>query len=312
MSGPVRVAMTETVNAFASMPETHDRLGELKDRLDEVRVANLDHHTELTREAAKHGARLIGFGELFAGPFFALTRDSMWFELAEDPENGPTISRLREVARDHSIIISAPIYERVSDTQRFNTTVLIDEGGELLGKYRKCHLPEGSNEKGSFFEPFYYDKSDGNNGSWPANVSKNPFFPVYQTSIGKVGLTTCYDRHFPGVMQTMGSEGAELVTSPAVTFGEKSRRMWHMEFQVDAMRHNLFIAGSNRRGSESPWNQEFFGESHFAGPNGVVAKLSGTRPELVIADLDLGELSRPDPSGWNIARDLRPETYSKS
>ena len=312
MTRIVRVAMTETINVFPGMPQELSQLDALRDRLGEVRKANLDHHLTLAADAAKVGVRLIGFGELFAGPFFALARTPMWFDLAEDPQTGPTISTLRQAARDHSLIISAPIYERVSESQRFSTTVLIDESGELVGKYRKCHLPEGANEEGSFFEPFYYSKSDGDNGSWAANVSNNPFFPVYQTSIGKVGLTTCYDRHFPGVMQTMNAEGAELVLSPAVTFGEKSRRMWHMEFLVDAMRHNIFIAGSNRRGSEPPWNQEFFGESYFAGPNGVVPRLDGTRPELVVADLDLDELSRPDPSGWNIARDQRPNIYTKS
>jgi predicted amidohydrolase len=84
--------------------------------------------------------------------------------------------------------------------------------------------------------------------------------------------------------------------------------MWELEFAVDAARHNVFIGGSNRLGAEPPWDQEYFGASHFVGPNGPVAALEGP-PQLVIADLDLDERRRPDPSGWNLARDRRPAAY---
>ncbi len=110
-------------------------------------------------------------------------------------------------------------------------------------------------------------------------------------------------------MWSLAHEGAELVFSPAVTFGEKSQRMWHLEFPVDAARHRLFIGGSNRRGVEPPWNQPYFGESYFVGPGGVLPNLS-THPELIVSDVELAELSRPDPSGWNLPRDLRPDIYS--
>lgn len=72
----------------------------------------------------------------------------------------------------------------------------------------------------------------------------------------------------------------------------------------------LVIDGSNRRGREPPWNQPYFGRSYFVGPNGRFANVS-TRAELVIADVDLGQLSRPDPSGWNLKRDLRQDAYSR-
>ena len=91
-------------------------------------------------------------------------------------------------------------------------------------------------------------------------------------------------------MWSLAHEGAELVFSPAVTFGAKSQRMWHLEFAVDAARHNVFIGGSNRKGVEPPWNQPYFGESHFVGPNGVLQESVSTHPNLVIADVDLGEL----------------------
>ena len=79
-------------------------------------------------------------------------------------------------------------------------------------------------------------------------------------------------------------------------------------FQVDAARHNVFIGGSNRKGVEAPWNQPYFGQSHFSGPNGVLKDVSADS-HLVIADVDLSELTRADPSGWNLPRDVRHDIY---
>lgn len=306
----VRVAVTQTVNAYRDMPKTVGGLAELAPKLDAIREANLEHHVELMRAAKQRDAHVMGFGELFPGPYFALGKDPMWRQLAEDAATGPSVTRIAAEARALSLVVVAPLYELDPSGQRFNTAVVIDEHGAILGKYRKTHLPAGQNEKGSFDEPFYYDKSDGENGASPANVSKNPFFPVFASSVGKLGVAICYDRHFEGVMYSLAREGAELVFSPAVTFGQKSERMWALEFQVDAARHRLFIAGSNRLGSEPPWNQPYFGKSHVAGPNGVLENLSD-RPDLVLSDVDLGELSRPDPSGWDLPRDVRYPIYSR-
>jgi N-carbamoylputrescine amidase len=307
----VRVAMTETVDAYKFMPESVDELELLEDRLEDVRRANVEHHLALLDEAATHGVKAICFGELFPGPYFALRTDPMWIALAEDVHDGPTIPALRAAAKRHGIIVVAPIYERdAASGKRFNTAVAIDEHGELLGTYRKTHIPFGKNEQGSFHENVYYDAGDGKNLLGPANVSKNPYFPVWQTSAGRIGVAICYDRHFEGVMGSLAAEGAELIFSPAVTFGAKSRRMWRLEFAVDAARHDVFIGGSNRKGSEPPWNQPYFGDTHFVGPNGEIPNQS-THPNLVIADLDLGELTAPHAAGWDLERDARPSIYSK-
>jgi predicted amidohydrolase len=309
MSRVLRAAMTETQNAYRAMPATVAELGQLRGRLEEVRAANVAHHLELIRVAAERRVRLLCMGELFAGPYFGLGREPMWRELAEDAVDGPTIRALREAARSARMVLVAPIYELDAKSgRRFNTAVVIDEDGEVAGKYRKTHIPAGTNEQGEFIETFYYQASDGELGRWPKNISKNRYFPVFELSVGRLGVCICYDRHFPGVVEALARNGAELVVSPAVTFGSKSQRMWELEFEVDAARHNVFIGGSNRLGTEPPWNQAYFGGSHFVGPNGRLPRLDGP-PELVISDVDLDELRRPDPSGWDLRRDRRPEIY---
>ncbi|MBZ0173339.1 MAG: acyltransferase, partial [Phycisphaerales bacterium] len=244
-------------------------------------------------------------------PYFALERRDMWHGLAEDAIEGPTVRTMCEVAARRGIVIVAPIYELDKSTgRRFNTAVVIEADGSVVGRYRKLHIPHGSNEQGGFDELFYYQPGDiPQNVSSPSILGDNPYFPVFRTRVGNIGVAICYDRHFEGVMAALARAGARIVYSPAVTFGEKSRRMWELEFEVDAARHNLFIGGSNRLGAERPWNQPFFGESHFVGPIGRVENIA-TRQDLILADLDLSQLDAADPSGWDLRRDARPETYT--
>jgi N-carbamoylputrescine amidase len=309
MSRVIRAALTETRNAYTDMPASVEQLGELEGRIEQVRDANVEHHIELIAAAARGGAQVACLGELFPGPYFALDKNPHWHALAEDARSGPTVQAMQDAASEHRIVLVCPLYELdVSTGKRFNTAVVIESDGDVCGIYRKTHIPEGTNDRASFHETFYYERSDGHLGESRGNLSGNPFFPVFGTSIGKIGVSTCYDRHFPRVAQTLAEQGAELVFCPAVTFGEKSRHCWELEFEVDAVRHGIFIGGSNRRGIEPPWTVEYFGGSYFAGPNGRPQPID-VHPNLVVADLDLDMLSDTDPSGWNFGRDARPEIY---
>jgi len=304
-----RAALTQTLNAFEGMPGSVEELGALAGRLDALREANLHHQVELIEAAAQQGARLVGLGELCTGPYFALGREPLWRGLAEPAADGPTTSTLRAVARRLGVVLVVPLYEAAPEG-RFNTAVVIDADGELRGGYRKVHVPVGSNEAGAFDEAFYYQPSNGAPIPGLPPPEGNPYFPTFSTAVGRIGVAICYDRHFEGVMSALARGGAQLVLSPAVTFGAQSRRMWELEFAVDAARHRLFIGGSNRKGREAPWNQEFFGQSHFVGPEGRLPDLS-TDPRLVIAEIELERLAEPSASGWDLARDRREGIYER-
>lgn len=290
----VRAAMTETRNVYADMPGSVDDLATLADKLEDIRMANVSHHVELIAAAAAEGVRIVGLGELFPAPYFALRRDEFFKGMAESALYGPTITTMREVARARQMVIVAPIYELAGE-ERFNTAVVIDADGELIGRYRKSHIPRGRNEQAEFDEMFYYGPS-----------RDQPPLPVFTTAVGRVGVSICYDRHFTGMVAGLAANGAEIIFSPAVTFGRKSRRLWDLEFEVDAARHRVFIGGSNRRGSEPPFDQEYFGASYFVGPGGRLENRS-QHAQLIVSDLDLGGLGEPDESGWDLRRDARAD-----
>jgi len=111
-------------------------------------------------------------------------------------------------------------------------------------------------------------------------------------------------------MSNLKAAGAELVFSPAITFGQKSMRMWRHEFPTDAMRHRLVIFGSNRRGAEPPWDVDYPGGTYAVSPDGALENLS-EHDELVIVDAPVGELRGADPAGWDVPGNARPLIYGE-
>ena len=297
--------MTETCNVYSPMPTTLRDLAKLSPHLEDIRRANVAHHLELIAVAAGMHVQIVGLGELFPAPYFALQQSAFWKDMAEEIDHSATIAELQQAARQHQMAIVAPIYER-DGSDFYNTAVVLDVDGSVLGRFRKCHIPQGENEQGQFDERFYYGPSAGKLGNDVNSSGSRELLPVFSTAVAQVGVSICYDRHFEGMVSGLARGGAQLIFSPAVTFGSKSERLWEREFEVDAARHNVFIGGSNRRGKEPPWNQEYFGRSYFVGPNGRCKNIS-THPNLIVSQLNLGELQGTDPSGWNLQADQRDD-----
>lgn len=306
----VRAGLTET-KSVASLPQNPNVL--TPRCVERVRRENLGHYIGLIRAAIEEGVEIICLNELFTAPYFALgkNREEGWLGFAESVEDGPTVRALCELTRDQLITILAPMYEQVSNGDRYNTTVIV-ESGQVIGKYRKTHIPHGENETGRFTEGFYYKKSEDEdqNQDYP-RAGGHPLLPVFETRVGKVGVATCFDRHFSNVWEGLKEGGAELVFSPAVTFGATSRRMWDCEFPVEAVRNDFYIGGSNKKGVEFPGGPSYFGDSHFISPEeGQRLPNISRHPNLVVANLDLS-LIGTDSSGWGLRENRRPELATK-
>jgi beta-ureidopropionase len=255
----------------------------------------IDKHIKMIADAAGQGAQVVGLQEIFHGPYFCAEQDAKWYDTAE-PEDGPTVSRMREVAREHGVVLIVPWYEEEQPGVYYNTACVIERDGTVLGKYRKTHIPHVGP---CFWEKFYFK---------PGNLG----YPVWETSVGRVGLIICYDRHFPEVAMELGLKGAELVFNPSATVESLSKYLWELEQPAHAVANGFWIAASNRVGVESPLNQnKFYGSSYFCSPRGkIVAQASDSEDEVLVADLDLDEI-RAVRNTWQFFRDRRPETYGE-
>jgi N-carbamoylputrescine amidase len=195
-----------------------------------------------------------------------------------------------ELARKHGIVIVLNLYEKDGDCT-YDSSPVIDADGKLAGITRMIHIMEGP----GFHETDFYD---------PGNLGA----PVFQTSIGRLGVAICYDRHFPEYMRALGVKGADLVVVPqAGSVGEWPAGVFEAELQVAGFQNGYFAALANRVGAEE--SLTFAGESFVTDPFGrVIARAAAGEDCTLHAELDLSLLERC-PARRHFMRDRRPGIY---
>jgi beta-ureidopropionase len=256
----------------------------------------LDKHESFAREAAAQGAKVICFQELFYGPYFGIVQDQKYYDYAEAAD-GPIVQRFAALAKELSMVMILPIYEEAFPGVYYNTAVVVDSDGSVVGKYRKVHIPHLDR----FWEKFYFR---------PGNLG----FPVFKTSIGTVGVCICYDRHFPESWRSLGVAGADIVFNPNASKPGLSNRLWEIEQAEGAAANGYFVCVPNRVGIEN--NEfgdeavDFYGTSFIADPQGnfVGEKGSSEHEELLIRDIDM-DMVRRTRNDWQFFRDRRPDMY---
>ena len=262
--------------------------------LDRLKQFMIDKHVSLIEQAAAEGVRILCLQELFYGPYFCAEQDTRWYSMAERVPDGPTVRLMQDLAKLHNLVLIVPVYEEEMAGVFYNTAAVLDADGSYLGKYRKTHIPHLAP---GFWEKFYF--KPGNSG-----------YPVFATSVATIGVYICYDRHFPEGARALGLNGAEIVFNPSATVAGLSEYLWELEQPAHAVANGYFVGAINRVGHEQPWDiGEFFGKSYFCNPKGkIIAQGSRDRDEVVVADLDLDEISEVRAT-WQFFRDRRPETY---
>src|SRR6478752_585336 len=233
---------------------------------------NVERQIGLIHQAAEKGAQITCLQELATGPYFCQVQDPQFYEFAEPVPDGPTITRMREVAKRHEMVLVVPVYELEQTGVYYNTAAVIDADGTYLGKYRKTHIPQ---VKG-FWEKFYF--RPGNTG-----------YPIFDTAAGRIGVYICYDRHFPEGWRALGLAGAQIVFNPSATHRGLSSYLWKLEQPAAAVANEYFVGAINRVGIESEiGDDDFYGTSYFVDPEGKFVGEVGDdhNPELIVRDLD--------------------------
>jgi beta-ureidopropionase len=257
-----------------------------------IQQAMLEKHLPMIEDAAKKGVQILCLQEIFNGPYFCPSQDKRWYAAAE-PIAGPTTRLMQELAKKHEMVIVLPIYEEAMRGVYYNTAVVIDADGSILGKYRKQHIPQTS----GFWEKYFFKPGDLG-------------YPVFKTRYATIGAYICYDRHFPEGARALGLAGAEIVYNPSATVAGLSQYLWKLEQPAHAVANGYYVGAINRVGTEGPWNiGKFYGSSYFVNPRGqIIAEASDDKDELVVADLDLSMIDEVRQT-WQFYRDRRPETY---
>ena len=254
------------------------------------RDENIHRAQRLIGIAAERGASIVCLPQLFNTHWFPSTIDKDAVRLAESDE-GPTITAMKEAAAIHGIVLISPIYER-TEKGFFNTAFVIGTTGEILGRYRKVHVPQIPMwEEKSYFKP-------GNLG-----------FPVIETPFARIGIQLCWDVFFPEGFRSLALDGADIIFAPTASAFIQSHERWDRAIAAAAHSNGLFIFRVNRIGGAV--GQEFYGRSFCVRPDGdMVDSPGGSGEGVVLTTIDLSEIgeTRRD---WVFLKDRRPSLYKR-
>ncbi len=254
------------------------------------REENFAKALELARVAVERGAKIVCFAECFAWPWFPRKAVEASRQLAE-PIPGPMTNALQLLAEETQAVVVAPMFESGEDSGRYNTTVVIDATGHILGMYRKNHIPDLPN----YQERFYFR---------PGNLG----FPVFKTRYATIGIQTCWDNFFPEGARALAVKGAQILLCPTACSTISGAPKWERAIVGHAVYNTVYAFRVNRVGTEG--TMIFYGRSFCVDPDGdFVTEPAGAIEGVVLADLELDriKLVRDD---WTFLRDRRPEIYT--
>ena len=259
---------------------------------------------EFIRDSGERRAQIVCLPELFRSQYFCQTEDHKNFDLAEEVP-GKSTAVLADVARETGTVIIASLFERRSAGLYHNTAAIIETNGELLGKYRKMHIPD---------DPLYHEKfyfAPGDLG-----------FQAWQTKRGKIGVLVCWDQWYPEAARLTALRGAEIIFYPTAIgwhpsekaeFGAAQHSAWETIQRGHAIANGCYVAVANRVGNEAPAGGDgidFWGQSFVCGPDGeILAKGSIDREEILTADIDWARVNKQR-THWPFLRDRRVDAYS--
>jgi N-carbamoylputrescine amidase len=254
------------------------------------------------REAAGRGAEVILPSELFEGIYFCTKQDPKWFETAKPVQEHPCVLRLRELAKSLNVVIPISFFEK-DGPRYYNSIAIADADGEILGVYRKSHIPDGP----GYQEKYYFRPGDTG-------------FKAWNTKHGKIGVGICWDQWYPETARAMVLQGAEVLFFPTAIGSEPydtsldTHLQWQRAMQGHAVSNAVPVIAANRIGLEDNGGvkQKFYGHSFISDHRGELVQKFEAEDEGVLVhtfDLDLIESYRAD---WGFFRDRRTDLYAKS
>ena len=256
----------------------------------------------LIREAAARGAHVILPPELFQGIYFPTQQNPKWFETAHPAHEHPCVVALQKLAKELKLVIPISFFEK-DGPRYYNSVAIADADGEILGLYRKSHIPDGP----GYQEKYYFRPGDTG-------------FKAWKTKHGVIGVGICWDQWYPEAARAMMLEGAELLFYPTAIGSEPydasldTHRRWQRAMQGHAVANAVPIVAANRIGVEENdgASQSYYGHSFIADHTGELVESFGDTDEgVLVHSFDLAEIARYR-AEWGFFRDRRTDLYAKT
>ena len=248
-------------------------------------------------EAAHRGAQIICLQELYRTRYFPQKEHMDAVPLAETIP-GPSTEAFSKLAKKHGVVIIAPLFEEGLDAKFYNTAAVINADGQILGTYRKIHIPH---------DPYFYEKDYFAQGKPP--------YKVFDTAFAKIGVLICYDQWFPEAARINTLAGADIIFYPTAIGYIKDHTSddgdWHDAWRTvqraHAITNGVHIAAVNRIGEEG--ELEFWGGSFVCDSFGtILAEATTNSEEVIVTQLDLAKNKKVQ-EGWGFLQNRRPDTY---
>src|SRR5712692_8489089 len=267
---------------------------------------NLARAIARVEESARRGAHLVCLPELFRSQYFCQREDAALFDLAE-PVPGPTTQAISRVARERGVVVIAPVFERRAPGLYHNSAAVIDATGEMVGLYRKMHIPDDP----AYYEKFYFTPGDLG-------------FRAFDTRVGRIATLICWDQWYPEGARLAALQGACLILYPTAIgwhpqekqeFGAQQRDAWRTIQRGHAIANGAYVAAANRVGHELPSSGgagiEFWGTSFIVDPFGVDLAVGSVEGEqILLAEIDLARVEDVR-RNWPFLRDRRVDAYAR-
>jgi N-carbamoylputrescine amidase len=266
---------------------------------------NLQKAAALVEDAAHRGAEVVCLPELFRSQYFCQREDVALFDLAETVP-GPTTETLGKVAKARGVVIVAPLFERRAAGVYHNSAAIIDASGEVVGLYRKMHIPDDP----AYYEKFYFTPGDLG-------------FRAFNTQVGRIATLICWDQWYPEGARLTALQGPSILFYPTAIgwhpaekeqFGPSQHDAWRTIQRGHAIANGVYVAAVNRVGFEKTSTAsvglEFWGSTFICDPFGVVlAEACTEHEEILLAEIDLARIEDVR-RNWPFLRDRRIDAYT--
>ncbi len=262
---------------------------------------NIRNVSNLVREAAGKGAKVVLPPELFEGPYFCRVEDEELFATARPTAQHPSVLAMQKLAAELKIWIPTSFFE-ADGPHHYNSLAMINPDGKVAGVYRKSHIPDGP----GYEEKFYFRPGNTGFKVWPGAGPKSDI---------SLGVGICWDQWYPETARAMMLMGAEILFYPTAIGTEPhdpdldTSRLWRRAMIGHAVSNVVPVVAANRIGTEG--GQRFYGHSFICDERGdMLAEFGAEESGVLVATLDISQAKRHR-AAFGFFRDRRPELYGR-